>query len=299
MAQALSGITNGPMMDWTQDNHIYIRYKQWKRSWEALFAGPLSEVSEEASCAYIRYFSGTFGMDLIEGWEKDGSIKTTEGGAGKSPKKLKTYWELFQAYVTPKTNTLLAVIQLKKCFQGNSDLETFHTQVCKLVDEAGHTGDNRDRQIRDHIIGGLSDKETISKCLRKLKEGSTLKETMQLLRQEVALNKAPNLMVETSNLSINYAKYGKSKGKGGKKPGKPQQSPGSHGSQGSVPTNSKSGQKCYRCGKGRHQAGQKCPAIDSTCRNCGKKGHYERACLSSKKSSNASAHCVETSREPA
>ena len=46
---------------------------------------------------------------------------------------------------------------------------------------------------------------------------------------------------------------------------------------------------CYRCGKGRHQKAQDCKAVDTTCRGCGKKGHYEKVCLKGKHS----AHSLE------
>ena len=36
---------------------------------------------------------------------------------------------------------------------------------------------------------------------------------------------------------------------------------------------------CYRCGKGRHQKVQDCKALDTVCRGCGKKGHFEKVCL--------------------
>ena len=78
-----------------------------------------------------------------------------------------------------------------------------------------------------------------------------------------------------------------------------------HGS-GSLPSNSKpdangkfqsKGKICYRCGKGRHQPGQKCGAIHAICNKCGKKGHF--AVISQKgkgfSHSSRSAHVVETS----
>ena len=43
-------------------------------------------------------------------------------------------------------------------------------------------------------------------------------------------------------------------------------------------------------GKGRHQKTQDCKAVDTTCRGCGKKGHYEKVCLQGK----CSAHSLET-----
>ena len=47
---------------------------------------------------------------------------------------------------------------------------------------------------------------------------------------------------------------------------------------------------CYRCGQGRHQKAQDCKAVDTTCRGCGKKGHYEKVFLQEK----CSAHSLET-----
>ena len=46
---------------------------------------------------------------------------------------------------------------------------------------------------------------------------------------------------------------------------------------------------CYRCGKGRHQKIQDCKALDVMCRGCGKKGHFEKACLKGK----CSTHSLE------
>ena len=43
-------------------------------------------------------------------------------------------------------------------------------------------------------------------------------------------------------------------------------------------------------GKGRHQKAQDCKAVDTTCRGCGKKGHYEKVCLQGKHST----HSLET-----
>ena len=41
---------------------------------------------------------------------------------------------------------------------------------------------------------------------------------------------------------------------------------------------------CWRCGKGRHQKGQPCKAVEAVCRNCSIKGHYEKVCMKGKHS---------------
>ena len=52
---------------------------------------------------------------------------------------------------------------------------------------------------------------------------------------------------------------------------------------------------CHRCGKGRHQKAQDCKAVDTTCRGCGKKGHYEKVCLKGKCSTHSLAPQASTS----
>ena len=42
---------------------------------------------------------------------------------------------------TLQTNQLLAVVELKRLFQGSLSLEDFHTKALRLVADAGYTGD--------------------------------------------------------------------------------------------------------------------------------------------------------------
>ena len=106
---------------------------------------------------------------------------------------------------------------------------------------------------------------------------------MEIARLEVSTQQHLERMQETAK--VNYVQYGKStKGKKGKKP---QSGAGAGSHRGSKPSGK--GKKspflpdtCYRCGKGRHQKAQDCKAVDTTCRGCGKKGHFEKVCLKGK-----------------
>lgn len=44
--------------------------------------------------------------------------------------------------------------------------------------------------------------------------------------------------------------------------------------------------KCYFCGGPMHANRSLCPARESTCHNCSKKGHFAKVCQSDKKNSN-------------
>ena len=120
---------------------------------------------------------------------------------------------------------------------------------------------------------------------------------MEIARLEVSTQHHLDWMQETAK--VNYIKYGKStKSKKGKKlqssAGASDQGASSHrGSRPSGKFNKRPPllpDTCYRCGKGRHQKAQDCKAVNTTCRGCQKKGHYEKVCLKGK----CSAHSLET-----
>ena len=113
---------------------------------------------------------------------------------------------------------------------------------------------------------------------------------MEIAQLEVSTQRHIDRMQKTAN--VNYVHYGKGSKKGMSKP-RPSGSSGSSGggsgsrvNAGNTGKPSGKGKKvplptdiCWRCGKGRHQKGQPCKAVEAVCRNCGTKGHYEKVCM--------------------
>ena len=56
-------------------------------------------------------------MELVDKWTAEGKITD----ANKDT--LDTYWTHFEGYIHPQTNQLLAVVELKRLFQGSLSLE--------------------------------------------------------------------------------------------------------------------------------------------------------------------------------
>ena len=119
---------------------------------------------------------------------------------------------------------------------------------------------------------------------------------MEIARLEVATQHHLDRMQETTK--VNYIQYGKStKSKKGRKSTQSGASRGNYKGDKGHGTSSKPGGKgkklpfpqdtCYRCGKGRHQKVQDCKDLDAVCRGCGKKGHFEKACLKGKHSTHS------------
>ena len=115
---------------------------------EVLFKGPLNGVTEAVKCNYVIYWSGDHGMDLVDKWTTEAKIH--DGNKDM----LNTYWTLFEGYIHPQTNQLIAVVELKQLFQGTLSLEDFHTKALRLVAQAGYTGAAKDKVLRYNQMAG-------------------------------------------------------------------------------------------------------------------------------------------------
>ena len=74
---------------------------------EVLFKGPLNTANDTVKCNYIIYWSRDTGMELVEKWEIEGKIH--DGNRNN----INRYFDLFEEYIAPKLNTLIAVVELK------------------------------------------------------------------------------------------------------------------------------------------------------------------------------------------
>ena len=157
----LVGIDKGPVMDWKNDMALGERYRKWKKCVEVLFKGPLNTVGEAVKCNYIIYWSGDQGMELVDKWTAEGKIN--DGNKEQQG----TYWTQFESYIHPETTQLLAVVELKRLFQGNLSLEDFHTKALRLVTLAGYEGDAKNKVLRDNIISGLASDKIRAKIVKE------------------------------------------------------------------------------------------------------------------------------------
>ena len=221
---------------------------------------------------------GEEGSKLISQWTAEGKI-TDDDEEATSKKKLRTYWQLFKDYAKPRSNSLIAVVEIKRLFLGSMKLEQFVTEATLLVDEARYPARQKDMMVHDTLIAGISNDVVCGKIVKK-GPNMTLAQVLEISRLETATQQPLSQMSNTKP-SVNYVRYDKKKNKSGK-PSQQETLGKFHGS-GFLPSNNKpdangkfqtKGKICYRCGKGRHQPDQKCGAINSICNKCGEKGHF-------------------------
>ena len=196
-------------MDLTNDVGLGERCRRWKKRVEVLFKGPLNTVAEGVKCNYIIYWSGDHGIELDDKW-------TTEGKINDGNKEQQdTYWTHFEEYIHPQTNQLLALVELKRLFQGNLSLEDFHTKALRLVVQAGYQGAAKDKVLRDNIISGLASDKIRAKIVKEGHE-VILNQVMEIARLEVSTQQHLERMQETAK--VNYVQYGRSTKSKKKKP---------------------------------------------------------------------------------
>ena len=283
----MSLLDSGPKLDWTRDNQIFLRYKQWKAKVELIFRSALSQATPEEKTSYLKYWMGDPGLPLIEKWETTGKLDysnpnttpTKEGGRSRplsSGFKLETYWKLLEEEFKPKGNKLLSIIELwTQSRQGPKTLNKWLTYIHNLA-EACNYGDSTDRIIRDVLIIGCESSIAKDKIIRK-GETITLNEVIEILQIEASTNSTLRQFQEIQNkpmqqeLSVNYVSYD-SRSKKSKKTSNEQNSSSSTG-----PTGVK--RKCFRCGEPYNRKHlQECRAQNVTCDGCGIKGHYKKCC---------------------
>ena len=111
----MAGIDKGPILDLTNDNGLMEHYRKWRKK-EVLFRCPLNTANDQVKCNYIIYWSGEPGMELVDKWEIEGKITDANRN------HINRYFELFEKHIAPKSNPLIAVVELKEIGPGFHDI---------------------------------------------------------------------------------------------------------------------------------------------------------------------------------
>ena len=285
---AMSTLESGPKLDWTRDNHMYERYRIWRKKVEFIFCSALADATPMQLVSYLKYWMGDQGIPLIEKWESTGRLDysnadetpATEGGRRRilsSGYKIQTYWDLLDEEFNPKGNKLLSIIELwTRSKQGDKPLNQWLTKVYNLVNICKYPEDSTDRIIRDVLIVGCNSNHARDKIIRQ-GEAVTLNQVIEILQAEESAYSTMQQIQgyeKKSTASVYYQSYD-SRSKKSKNPSNEQNSSSSTGS-----TESK--RQCFRCGEPfSRQHMKECRAHNVTCNGCGIKGHLKKCCKKS------------------
>lgn len=99
-----------PKMDRDSSN-LPDAWRRFKQHAQLMFTGPLKINTEEETCSFLLLWIGDKGRDISNTWT------LTEDEA----KLLKTYYDRFSEYLTPKANPIFARYKFQEKTQGNSE----------------------------------------------------------------------------------------------------------------------------------------------------------------------------------
>ena len=130
----------------------------------------------------------------------------------------------------------------------------------------------KDKLIRDRIVVGLKDKKLSEKL--QLNPKLTLEKAVTQARQSETVKQQQDILqgTQSDSPSANVDQISKNRGKGGKGKDQKDKPPKNSKLAGKTPET-----KCTRF-LGTPHSKQECPAKDSKCNKCLKKGHWAKAC---------------------
>ena len=154
--------------------------------------------------------------------------------------------------------------------QEGEPVDMFITDLYSLAEHCSF-GDLRDELIRDRIVVGLRSAALSEKL--QLDPDLTLESALTRVRQAEAIKQQQGVIrgdgTDKTDLPVGFLK-----GKPNKRTRKPKDKV--------QPTGPPTTAACSRCGSTPTHDRSLCPAKDVSCRKCGKRGHYARACRTAK-----------------
>ena len=133
----------------------------------------------------------------------------------------------------------------------------------------------RDELLRDRLVVGIRDKALSEKL--QLDPTLMLEKAKTAIRQREAVKEQHQQLQGAATATLESMKQGN---KGATSAGRRASSSckliagNRQGANSQFKRN-----RCTRCGRPKHQRGEKCPAADVTCHRCNKKGHFKAQCF--------------------
>ena len=226
-----------PVMNWNSPN-LPDAWRKFQQHVELMFSGPLKSRSESEKVSYLLIWVGETGRDIFS---------TFNNITEENKNLLKTYYDSYENYVTPKSNTVFARFKFHTRVQNQTDtFDSFVTDLKLLVKDCGYH--DPDEMVRDRIVFGTS--------------SPVIREKLINIGSDLTLNKA----IETAHaFELSQSQLRTMSGESGVSQIHTVKS-----------TSGMYYKDCYFCGRD-HGKGQ-CPAYGSVCSKCNVRNHWAKQC---------------------
>ena len=259
-------------MDWLSPGDLNQRFKLFKQKCNLIFDGPLAEKDEAYKVRMLLLWIDDKGLEIYNAHDFP---------TAAAQLVLANVWNVLEAYVKPRSNKVLASYQLRCLKQDDLTFDEFQTKAKLLLAECDYPRDARDRILRDTLVFGVKSEKVRRDAID---EGDTLTlaKVIQLAKTQEATEAQIAAMQKAEPSSSTASAHAvRSKPQRKKKTVNPQ----------TPKPDGKKPSKCGYCG-GEHSRSDTCPASDTTCNFCQKKGHFAKVCRQKKR-----IHDIDTSAD--
>ena len=291
----------GPCMDWTVNDNLYLRFLKWHLKCENILECKLAALLECQQCKKVIAWSGNCGMDQYVSWNLPSSELT-----------LDTIWGKYEEYCKPQSNKVSARFDLLMSFcQGNCSVDEWYNAVQAQVNLARYPPETAKILHRDIFWFFLWDEDFVSRIIsdgsvnldkfpasrvhqlaKKLESSKATARHIEQVSGEPQAAQINLLCHQRTELPQYRYKKKKSHAKprqGNSKllcendPHQGQKMMGNHFPPTSNrPLPSSNHNRCSKCGDTAHQEGFTCPAKKYQCKVCHKFGHFTSQCFQKK-----------------
>ena len=242
------------------------QWSKWKRRFKQFASASGLDKEEDARCiSTLLYCLGEEADDVLS------STNISEEDGKKYDKVVEKFDEHFQV----RKNVIYERARFNKRDQLEGETaEEYITALYALVKTCDYKAELQDEMIRDRLVVGIRDKALSEKLQMEAK--LTLESAKKTIRQREAV-KEHRQELQGDSRKGHAALEDVTK----RSTHKPPRDKGGATSQNSKPPfKGRRRDTCTRCGRRKHAAGEKCPALGVVCHRCNRKGHFKAQCLS-------------------
>ena len=247
-------------------------WQKWKKRFEQFrVASGLKAENEPRQVSTLLYCMGEEAEPVLS------STNITEADR----EKYNSVVAKFDAFFQVRKNVIFERAKFNRRVQREGEsAEQFITALYSLVETCDY-GTLKDEMLRDRIVVGI--RNTALSERMQYEAGLTLEKAKTMARQKEAIaEQNSQLRGDGSKQSPIVVEEVK-----GKPANKPQMKRRNSTARSDRPLSGKGVARgtqgrpqCTRCGRSKHQKGDRCPAKDATCHKCNRKGHYSSQCFS-------------------
>ena len=245
---------------------------KWKKRFEQFrVASDLASADETRQVSTLLYCLGEDAEEILNSTDISATDK----------KKYNSVVQKFDEFFHVRKNVIFerARFNRRSQLEGES-VEEYLTALYSLV-EACEYGNLRNDLLRDRIVVGIRDVSLSERM--QLDATLTLEKAKKMVRQKEAVTLQGQQLrgdgTKGSPLLIEPVVS--------RRPTRSRQplvqSTPDQGRRGRPPASSSTGtssSECTRCGNSRHARGDRCPALETICHRCNRRGHYSTRCFS-------------------